>query len=125
GDIGAELGQMYSKFGSKVTIIEGLDRVLAGFDKDMTSLVTKNMKKTGIEIITGAKAESAEQNDNEGTVKYSVNGETKEVTAEYLLVTVGRRPNTDGELGLDLIGLDMDERGFVKVDHQGRTSIPH
>ena len=70
GYIGAELGQMYSKFGSKVTIIEGLDSVLAGFDKDMTSLVTKNMKKTGIEIITGAKAESAEQNDKEVTVKY-------------------------------------------------------
>jgi len=125
GYIGAELGQMYSKFGAKVTIIEGMDSVLAGFDKDMTSLVTKNMKKTGIEIITGAKAESAEQNDKEVTVKYSVNGETKEVTAEYLLVTVGRRPNTDGELGLDLIGLELDERGFVKVDHQGRTSIPH
>ena len=58
------------------------------------------MKKTGIEIITGAKAESAEQNDKEVTVKYSVNGETKEVTADYLLVTVGRRPNTDGSLPL-------------------------
>jgi dihydrolipoamide dehydrogenase len=125
GYIGAELGQMYSKFGTKVTIIEGLDTVLPGFDKDMTRLVAKNMAKTGIEIVTNAKAESAEQNDKEVTVKYSVGGESKEVTAEYLLVTVGRRPNTDGELGLDLIGIELDERGLIKVDHQGRTNIPH
>ncbi|AIQ24342.1 Dihydrolipoyl dehydrogenase [compost metagenome] len=125
GYIGAELGQMYSKFGTKVTIIEGLDTVLPGFDKDMTRLVAKNMAKTGIEIVTNAKAESAVQNDKEVTVKYSVGGESKEVTADYLLVTVGRRPNTDGELGLDLIGLELDERGLIKVDHQGRTSIPN
>ncbi|MFB5758857.1 dihydrolipoyl dehydrogenase [Paenibacillus medicaginis] len=125
GYIGAELGQMYSKFGTKVTIIEGLDTVLPGFDKDMTSLVAKNMKKTNIEIVTGAKAESAEQTDKDVTVKFSVNGESKEVTAEYLLVTVGRRPNTDGELGLDLIEVELDERGFVKVDHQGRTNHKH
>ncbi|WP_410510992.1 dihydrolipoyl dehydrogenase [Paenibacillus sp. BR2-3] len=125
GYIGAELGQMYSKFGTKVTIIEGLDTVLPGFDKDMTRLVAKNMAKTGIEIVTNAKAESAVQNDKEVTVKYSVGGESKEVTADYLLVTVGRRPNTDGELGLDLIGLELDERGLIKVDHQGRTNIPN
>ncbi|KWX70054.1 dihydrolipoyl dehydrogenase [Paenibacillus jilunlii] len=125
GYIGAELGQMYSKFGTKVTIIEGLDTVLPGFDKDMTRLVAKNMAKTGIEIVTNAKAESAVQNDKEVTVKYSVGGESKEVTADYLLVTVGRRPNTDGELGLDLIGIELDERGLIKVDHQGRTNIPN
>ncbi|WP_379151905.1 dihydrolipoyl dehydrogenase [Paenibacillus sp. sgz5001063] len=125
GYIGAELGQMYSKFGTKVTIIEGLDTVLPGFDKDMTRLVAKNMAKTGIEIVTNAKAESAVQNDKEVTVKYSVGGESKEVTADYLLVTVGRRPNTDGELGLDLIGVELDERGLIKVDHQGRTNIPN
>ncbi|MGN7760162.1 dihydrolipoyl dehydrogenase [Paenibacillus sp. 22594] len=125
GYIGAELGQMYSKFGTKVTIIEGLDTVLPGFDKDMTRLVAKNMAKTGIEIVTNAKAESAVQNDKEVTVKYSVGGESKEITADYLLVTVGRRPNTDGELGLDLIGVELDERGLIKVDHQGRTNIPN
>ncbi|MBW4080448.1 dihydrolipoyl dehydrogenase [Paenibacillus sp. S150] len=125
GYIGAELGQMYSKFGTKVTIIEGLDTVLPGFDKDMTRLVAKNMAKTGIEIVTNAKAESAVQNDKEVTVKYSVGGESKEVTADYLLVTVGRRPNTDGELGLDLIGVELDDRGLIKVDHQGRTSVPN
>lgn len=124
GYIGAELGQMYSKFGTKVTIIEGLDSILPGFDKDMTRLVAKNMAKTNIEIITNAKAESAEQTDKEVTVKYSVNGEAKEVKADYLLVTVGRRPNTDGDLGLDLAGVEVGDRGLIKVDHQGRTSNP-
>lgn len=99
--------------------------VLPGFDKDMTQLVAKNMKKSNTEIFTGAKAESATQTDKDVTVKFTVKGETKEVTAEYLLVTVGRRPNTDGELGLDMIGVKMTDRGLVEVDHQGRTSIPH
>ncbi|MFD1990155.1 dihydrolipoyl dehydrogenase [Paenibacillus nicotianae] len=125
GYIGAELSQMYAKFGTKITIIEGLDTVLPGFDKDMTSLVAKNMKKSGMEIFTNAKAESAEQTDKDVTVKFSVGGESKEVTADYLLVTVGRRPNTDGELGLDLIELELDDRGLIKIDHQGRTNIPH
>ncbi|AWB44842.1 dihydrolipoyl dehydrogenase [Paenibacillus sp. CAA11] len=125
GYIGAELGQMYSKFGTKVTIIEGMDSILPGFDKDMTRLVAKNMAKTNIEIITNAKAESAEQNDKEVTVKYSVNGESKEITADYLLVTVGRRPNTDGDLGLELAGVKVGERGLIEVDHQGRTSNPN
>ena len=58
--------------------------------------------------MTGAKAESAEQTDKDVTVNYTVGGEDKEVTADYLLVTVGRRPNTDGELGLDLIDLEND-----------------
>ncbi|CAM4380093.1 dihydrolipoyl dehydrogenase [Paenibacillus macerans] len=124
GYIGAELGQMFSKFGTKVTIIEGMDSVLPGFDKDMTRLVAKNMAKTGIEIVANAKAESAEQTDKNVTVKYSVNGESKEITADYLLVTVGRRPNTDGDLGLDLAGVELTDRGLVKVDHQGRTSNP-
>lgn len=125
GYIGAELGQMFSKFGTKVTIIEGQDAVLPGFDKDLTRIVAKNMAKTGVEIVTNAKAESAAQTDKDITVKYSVNGEVKEVTAEYLLVTVGRRPNTDGDLGLELAGVELTDRGLVKVDHQGRTTNPN
>ncbi|WP_458122195.1 dihydrolipoyl dehydrogenase [Paenibacillus sp. Z6-24] len=125
GYIGAELSQMYAKFGTKITIIEGLDTILPGFDKDMTSLVAKNMKKSGAEIFTNAKAESATQTENDVTVKFTVDGKEQEVTADYLLVTVGRRPNTDGELGLDLIDLELTDRGLVKIDHQGRTNIPH
>lgn len=125
GYIGIELGQMYAKFGTKVTVIEGLDTILPGFEPEMTRIVEKNLKQSGVEIYTGAKAESAAQTDNDVTVTFSVNGESKQVTADYLLVTVGRRPNTDGELGLDLIELKMNERGYIEVDDQCRTSIPH
>ncbi|TJY44208.1 dihydrolipoyl dehydrogenase [Cohnella pontilimi] len=125
GYIGIELGQMYSKFGTKVTILEGLDTIMAGFDKDMSQLVAKKLKKANVDIVTGAKASSAEQTDKDVTVTYEVGGETKTVTADYLLVTVGRRPNTDGELGLDMLGIKMTDRGLIEVDDQCRTSIPH
>jgi dihydrolipoamide dehydrogenase len=125
GYIGIELGQMFSKFGTKVTILEGLDTILAGFDKDMSQLVAKKLKQAGADIITGAKALSAEQTDKDVTVTYEAGGETKTVTADYLLVTVGRRPNTDGELGLDMLGIKMNDRGLIEVDDQCRTSIPH
>ncbi|MGN7456902.1 dihydrolipoyl dehydrogenase [Paenibacillus pasadenensis] len=125
GYIGVELSQMYSKFGTKVTIIEGLDSILAGFDKDMSQLVAKKLKAKGAEIITNAQAKSAEQTDKDVTVTYTVDGKEQTVTADYLLVTVGRRPNTDGELGLDLINIKMTDRGLVEVNDEGRTSIPH
>ncbi|MFD0587068.1 dihydrolipoyl dehydrogenase [Paenibacillus sp. GCM10027627] len=125
GYIGIELGQMYSKFGTKVTVIEGSDSILPGFDKDMSSIVAKKLKGTNVDIVTGAQAKSAEQTDKDVTVTYTVGDKEEKVTADYLLVTVGRRPNTDGELGLDLIGVKTTDRGLVEVDHQCRTSIPH
>ncbi|CAH0121414.1 MULTISPECIES: dihydrolipoyl dehydrogenase [unclassified Paenibacillus] len=125
GYIGAELSQMFAKFGTKITIIEGAETVLPGFDKELTRLVQKKMEKSGFEIHTSAQAQSATQTEKDVTVKFTVGGEEKEVTAEYLLVTVGRRPNTDGELGLDLIGIKMTDRGLIEVDNQGRTNIPH
>ncbi len=125
GYIGIELGQMYAKFGTKVTVLEGADTILPGFDKDMSQLVVKKLKKSGVEIVNGALAKGAEQTDKDVTVTYEVGGEQKTVTADYLLVTVGRRPNTDGELGLDLIGVKVGERGLIEVDEQCRTNIPH
>ncbi|MBW7454427.1 dihydrolipoyl dehydrogenase [Paenibacillus sepulcri] len=125
GYIGIELSQMYARFGTKVTIIEGTETILPGFDTDMSSLVAKKLKGANAEIVTGAQAKGAEQTDKDVTVTYTVGGEEKQVTADYLLVTVGRRPNTDGELGLDLINLKMTDRGLIEIDEQCRTSIPH
>lgn len=125
GYIGIELGQMYSKFGTKVTVIEGSDSILPGFDKDMSSIVAKKLKSTNVDIVTGAQAKSAEQTDKDVTITYSVGDKEEKVTADYLLVTVGRRPNTDGELGLDLAGVKMTDRGLVEVDAQCRTNVPH
>ncbi|MGN7381222.1 dihydrolipoamide dehydrogenase [Chlamydia abortus] len=125
GYIGIELGQTFAKFGTKVTVLEGSDTILPGFEKDLTQLVSRKLKKSGVDIHTNALAQGCEQTDKDATVTFTVNGEEKQVTAEYVLVTVGRRPNTDGELGLDLIGIKMTDRGMIEVDEQGRTSIPH
>jgi dihydrolipoamide dehydrogenase len=124
GYIGIELGQTFAKFGSQVTIVEGADHILPGFEKSMTQLVARSLKKNNVEIYTKAQAQTAEQKGDEVTVIFTVGEETKSVTADYLLVTVGRRPNTD-ELGLEGIGIKLDERGYILVDEQCRTSIPN
>ncbi|RIO72450.1 dihydrolipoyl dehydrogenase [Mammaliicoccus sciuri] len=122
GYIGSELGTAYANFGSEVTILEGAKDILGGFEKQMTQIVKKGLKAKGVEIVTEAMAKSAEETGNGVKVTYEAGGETKEIDADYVLVTVGRRPNTD-ELGLEELGLKMSDRGLVEVDEQSRTSI--
>ncbi|HLR91995.1 MAG TPA: dihydrolipoyl dehydrogenase [Atopostipes sp.] len=121
GYIGSELAGVYSTLGTKVTILEGLDSILSGFDKDMVKLVEKEFKDKGTEIVTNAMAKSAEETDSGVTVTYEVDGKEETVESDYVLVTVGRRPNTD-ELGLEIAGVDVDDRGLIKVDEQGRST---
>lgn len=122
GYIGTELGGAYANFGAKVTILEGADEILGGFEKQMSALVKRNLKKKGAEIITKALAKGVEETESSVVVKYEVKGEEKSVEADYVFVMVGRRPNTD-ELGLEQIGLEMTERGIIKTDKQCRTNI--
>ncbi len=125
GYIGIELGQMYAKFGTKVTVIEGGEQVLPGFETDLVGPVVRQMKDDGIHIITGATAEKVVQNADSITLHYSHNQEQHHVTAEYVLVTIGRKLNTDGKLGLKRIGLPVTNRGLIETDEQCRTAIPH
>ncbi|ALP35285.1 dihydrolipoamide dehydrogenase [Paenibacillus sp. IHB B 3084] len=125
GYIGVELGQMYAKFGTKVTILEGGERVLPGFETDLVAPVVKQLKTDGVSIVTGATAEKAAQNADTITLHYSKDQEQHHVTAEFVLVTVGRKPNTDGRLGLERIGLPVTSRGLIETDEQCRTAIPH
>ena len=122
GYIGTELGSAYANFGTEVTILEGTPDILGGFEKQMTQLVKKNLKSKNAKVVTKAMARSAEETDNGVKVTYEAKGETHEVEADYVLVTVGRRPNTD-ELGLEELGLKMTDRGLIEVDKQSRTSI--
>lgn len=122
GYIGSELGTAFANFGSEVTILEGAKDILGGFEKQMTQIVKKGLKAKGVDIVTEAMAKSAEETDNGVKVTYEAGGETKEIEADYVLVTVGRRPNTD-ELGLEELGLKMSDRGLVEVDDQNRTSV--
>jgi dihydrolipoamide dehydrogenase len=122
GYIGTELGGAYANFGTQVTILEGTDEILNGFEKQMSALVKRNLKKKGAEIITKALAKSVQETENSVTVTYEVKGEVKTVEADYVFVMVGRKPNTD-ELGLEQVGIEMAERGIIKIDKQCRTSV--
>lgn len=122
GYIGTELGSAYANFGTEVTILEGTPDILGGFEKQMTQLVKKNLKSKNATIVTKAMAKSAEETENGVKVTYEAKDETHEVEADYVLVTVGRRPNTD-ELGLEELGIKMSERGLIEVDKQSRSSV--
>ncbi|MBO0585922.1 dihydrolipoyl dehydrogenase [Sporosarcina sp. E16_8] len=124
GYIGTELGSSYANLGSEVTIIEGGNDILAGFEKQMTQIVKKGLKKKGVEVVVKASAKGVVETATGVTVTYEVGGEEKKVEADYVLVTVGRRPNTD-EIGLEEIGIKFLERGLIEVDKQCRTSIPN
>lgn len=123
GYIGIELGQTYAKFGTEVTILEGADSILPGFEKEMSRFLGRSLKKLGVQVFTQAIAQSAEQTDSEVTVTFTAKGEERKVTY-YLLVTVGRRPNID-RLGLEAIQLKTTQRGLIEVDQRCRTSIPY
>ncbi|WP_025850253.1 dihydrolipoyl dehydrogenase [Paenibacillus ehimensis] len=125
GYIGIELGQTYAKFGAKVTVLEGSDSILPGFEKELSQPVARNLKKLGVEVVTEAMAQGCEQTDKDVTVTYTVKGEEHKVTADYVLVTVGRRPNTDGDLSLELAGVQVGERGLIQVNEKCQTNVPH
>ncbi|MDN6625617.1 MAG: dihydrolipoyl dehydrogenase [Pisciglobus halotolerans] len=121
GYIGTELAGAYANLGTEVTILEGMDSILLGFEKDMVKLVEQNFKKQNVHIITKAMAKSAEQSEDSVKVTYEVSGEEQTIEADYVLVSVGRKPNTD-DIGLDVAGIEVDEKGFILVDEQGRTN---
>ncbi|WP_170006845.1 dihydrolipoyl dehydrogenase [Bacillus fonticola] len=122
GYIGTELGTAYANLGSEVTILEGGDDILMGFEKQMSSLVKRGLKKKGVTVVTKAMAKGVEESDSGVKVTYEAKGNEETVEADYVLVTVGRRPNTD-EMGLEEVGIEMSERGLVKIDKQARTNV--
>ena len=133
GYIGSELAGAFANLGSEVTILEGLPSILAQFDEDMVKLVTRSFKKKGVKVVTnaralgavalGAVALGAVATDDEVQVTYEAKGKTTTIRADYVLVTVGRRPNTD-DLGLDHAGVKRSAKGLIEVDRQGRTNVP-
>ena len=124
GVIGAELGGAYANLGAEVTILEGSPQILPTYEKDMVKIVEDDFKKKGVTIVTKAMAKEAVDNGEDVTVTYEVDGKQETVTADYVMVTVGRRPNTD-DMGLELAGVTIGERGLIPVDKQGRTNVPN
>lgn len=122
GYIGIELGSAYANLGSEVVILEGLNQILPGFEKQMSQLVSRRLKKKGVTIKTEAFAKEMIETDEGITVKAEVKGKMEEFNGDYLLITVGRKPNTD-DLGLEQTGVQLDEKGLIKVDKQCRTTV--
>jgi dihydrolipoamide dehydrogenase len=123
GYIGLEFGGMFAKLGTEVTVVEMMDSVLPGFDKDAVKVIKRKLKKAGVTILTKTRALGWEAAD-EGIV-VNVEGPKGEaaLAADYVLVTVGRFPNSEN-LGLEAAGVELDGR-FVKVDEQRRTTVPN
>lgn len=125
GYIGVELGQMFARFGTEVTMLEGGEQILPGFEAELVAPVVRQLKKDGIIILTEAKVTGADQYTSHIDLHYMRQNEHHVVQAEYALITVGRKPNTDGTLGLEHIGLSPTPQGLIEIDEQCRTSIPH
>ncbi|APR83321.1 Dihydrolipoamide dehydrogenase of pyruvate dehydrogenase complex [Minicystis rosea] len=124
GIIGLELGMVYQKLGSQLTVVEALPQILTGTDPDCAKIVERRILKHGGTIFTGAKALGYEkQADGSLAVKIDVNGKQETIVCDTVLVAVGMRPNGKN-LGLEKVGVTVDPRGFVPTDKFGRTNVP-
>ena len=122
GYIGLEMGSMYRKLGSEVTVIEMADQVLPGFDPDVVKLIDRKLKKSGVTVQLKSQALGWEEGDGGAVLKFKTPEGEKSITVDYILVTVGRRPNTD-QVDLEKTGVKMTGR-FVETDKQLKTSVP-
>jgi dihydrolipoyl dehydrogenase len=125
GYIGLEMGSVWRRLGSDVTVVEFLDRITPGMDAELAKSLQRVLQKSGFEFKLGQKVVSARES-NEGvtlTLEPAKGGDRTEIAADVVLVSIGRRPYTEG-LGLKEAGVALDERGRVKVDANFATNVP-
>jgi dihydrolipoamide dehydrogenase len=119
GYIGLELGIAFAKLGVKVTVVEAEGRILPLYDAELTRPVAKRLGELGVEVLLGAKAQGLDPKTNQLLVDFK--SETRRITADNVLVTVGRKPNVEG-WGLEELDLDRLGRA-IRIDEQCRTSM--
>jgi dihydrolipoamide dehydrogenase len=119
GYIGLEMSSVWRRLGAKVTVVEYLDRILPGIDLEIANEAHKIFKKQGFEFILGAKVLEAKSEKKQAIVRY----EGGQITCDRVLLAVGRAPNTEG-LGLETIGLKLEERGRIAIDDHFKTAVP-
>lgn len=123
GYIGLELGTAYRLLGSEVTIVELTETLLPGTDPDLVDVVAKALKAEEITVHLASEVTSLDASDDAVDVQIKpASGDAFDETYDYVLVAVGRRPNTD-ELGLESVGIETDDKGFIPVNEQCRTSV--
>jgi dihydrolipoamide dehydrogenase len=125
GVIGLELGSVWSRLGSDVTVVEYLDHILPGMDREIGRQALRVFKRQGLEFqlsqkVTGASVGGQGVRLN---VEPVAGGDAGELAADVVLLAIGRRPYTEG-LGLEELGVTADERGFIEVDHRFETRVP-
>lgn len=121
--IGLEFGQMYRRFGSRVTIIQRGPRLINREDPDVSDAIKEILENEGVEVRVNAECVRGDKRGDKIAVKLDCDGGSKEVIGSDVLLAVGRRPNTD-DLGLDRAGIEVDDRGYIRADDQLRTNIP-
>ncbi len=124
GVIGLELGSVWKRLGAKVTVVEFLDQILPGMDGDVRKEANRIFKKQGFTFRLGTKVTRAEKNGAGVTltVEPAKGGAAETIEADVVLVSIGRRPNTDG-LDLEAAGVALNNRGQIEVDHDFRTGV--
>jgi dihydrolipoamide dehydrogenase len=125
GVIGLELGSVWRRLGSQVTVVEYLDQILPGMDGEVRKEAAKIFKKQGFEIRTGTKVTGATVKGGKATltVEPAAGGAAEKIEADCVLVSIGRRPNTEG-LALDKAGVTLNARGQIEVGHDFQTNVP-
>jgi dihydrolipoamide dehydrogenase len=124
GVIGLEMGSVYARLGSKVTVVEYLDHITPGMDAEVQKTFQRILKKQGLDFILGAAVQKVEATKTKAKVTYKLRKDDSEATieADTVLVATGRKPYTDG-LGLQALGVEMTDRGQVKTDAHWQTSV--
>ncbi|MGT2888623.1 dihydrolipoyl dehydrogenase [Streptococcus didelphis] len=124
GYIGMELAMAYANLGSHVTILEGMDRVLSGFEKDLVKPVLAEADKLKMTILTNARASHYEKAEDGLHLFYQNGDKEEEIVADKIAVLVGRRPNTDN-ISIELSGIDTDDKGLIPVNEKMQTKQKH
>ncbi|MDO5654674.1 MAG: dihydrolipoyl dehydrogenase [Flavobacteriaceae bacterium] len=123
GVIGLELGSVYKRLGAEVTVVEYMDKIVPGMDGAVSKELLKVLKKQKMKFNLSSKVTEVQRNGDEVSVTFeNKKGENETIIGDYCLVSIGRRPFTDG-LGLENAGVELDERGRIKVDEQLRTNV--
>lgn len=124
GVIGLELGSVYSRLGTEVTVIEYLDHITPGMDTEVQRTFQRILSKQGLEFVLGAAVQEARAAKGKASVTYKLRKDDSEATleADCVLVATGRRPFTAG-LGLESLGVEMEPRGQIRIDDHWRTSV--
>ncbi len=123
GVIGLELGMVYQSFGSELSVVELTPSLLPGTDSECVRVVERRLTKRGARILKSTKAEGVERRGNELVVNVSSNGKRDQIACDVVLVAVGMKPRSRG-IGLEQLGVAIDQRGFVTTDDQCRTNVP-